>query len=879
MSGSNDWASSAEHLLGSKTLTVLLIDENFFRGAFPEALTYLPHLQELRLGCTKYHRGGLYGKLPDSLRLLKALHQVEASGHRFSSTLPTALCDLTALRKLSLFHNRFTGPLLPCLDRCTHLEEIAVYRNRLSGSIPENGLAQETLHSLQLGRNDFRGSIPKSIGRAKWLRLELYTSHLTGSIPDFLHLHYLQTFELGFNALTGRLPDSLSNASQLQSLEASYNALTGPFLSGVNYINSTYPHLRECLLLDNMLSGTIPDILAHSRRLQVLSIGGNMLQGTVPNFIGKELVHLGNLEIGRGHMGSQTFLSGPLPPSLSRCNRFYLLTGYGHKLEGQVPKFQSTFIGLILHENRLHALPDLHFSGRHGTVTKYIFMHRNQLSCRLPRLKQAGIEEALVAFGNYFQRPRNFPPWVKNYEKAGLFWCHAHEGTALVLKFSICALLLKSSLPRALRNYRNQGNLGQVGALLNACRSLCSTYAVFGLRSFIVLALVLDQDFYLCPGILAKASTCLSRSGVMHIMVVASWYMLAKEAARPWWLHAESRAKAAKRALQSLRSSSMRTHSGGMEVTSHQPLQVRVATWLFWFVLVTLLSLPSVFVVVSKSVPLFLGLSELLVQLIGTGAGLFQSMVSSILIPRLGDCLIKNLQSSRRDRLISYAHLHIVCLVPCACILVLDGLCIGGWTHWWRPCAKYRERFHVLAGRFDGYATLLHPNDICQSVGWPVPSRCVRNIVKKMQQILLGKLMCTSMLIPACRLYCEQFQNSQHIVGHLATSLYIGLALGTFLPLTAPMLLLSALTCHLLSCAAFDRGSFAMKRTQGIAKVGIVLALLVSFCFHLAFVYEDALATVVLAFFGLRVLRNILFEGWPQIRACFQCRSRLDADR
>eukprot|EP00971_Amphidinium_carterae_P057881 1144769-Amphidinium_carterae.1 len=48
--------------------------------------------------------------------------------------------------------------------------------------------------------------------------------------------------------------------------EASYNALTGPFLSGVNYINSTYPHLRECLLLDNMLSGTIPDILAHSRR-------------------------------------------------------------------------------------------------------------------------------------------------------------------------------------------------------------------------------------------------------------------------------------------------------------------------------------------------------------------------------------------------------------------------------------------------------------------------------------------------------------------------------------------------------------------------------------------------------------------------------------
>lgn len=181
--------------------------------------------------------------------------------------------------ELSLPDRRLTGTLPASITNLTYLQFLNVSNNELSGTIPNFPVVLEFLH---LARNKFTGSIPTSFGNLMELRfLTLSSPSLTGTLPRFLvALPQLSELTIYNTDMSGFLPDFPTNSS-IHLLVLIQNRLSGTIPESVGRL----PRLQLLELIDTYLHGYIPSSLGSVPVLSSVSLINNLLSGALPSTI------------------------------------------------------------------------------------------------------------------------------------------------------------------------------------------------------------------------------------------------------------------------------------------------------------------------------------------------------------------------------------------------------------------------------------------------------------------------------------------------------------------------------------------------------------------------------------------------------------------
>ena len=207
-------------------------------------------------------------------------------------------------------------------------------RNKLQGAFNVNLREIQFLFGLCLGINSITGEmqhvvskLPKNLLRLSlafckvsgWLpsllpvmlpilaKVQLSGSLVSGSLPESIgDLKGLTVLSLGETRINGSVPKSLSSLSRLWFLDFEALGLHGDFsifhnLTSLEFIHLSsnrikgeipldmglrYPYLRELLLQNNMLTGTLPRSIGLLKHLTTLNIAKNQLTGEIPAQLG-----------------------------------------------------------------------------------------------------------------------------------------------------------------------------------------------------------------------------------------------------------------------------------------------------------------------------------------------------------------------------------------------------------------------------------------------------------------------------------------------------------------------------------------------------------------------------------------------------------------
>ena len=225
-------------------------------------ISAFPNLQDFR--CINNDVTAISGYAQNS-----NLRIIQFSRNKVTGSLPS-LSALTPLQSFFCQQNLLTGSI-PSLSGLTTLLDFRCEANSLSGSIPP---LPNSLQFFSCHLNYLTGSIPllpQNI-RIFLCQSQQGNTKLTGSLPSFLGLNFLQDFQAHNNQLTGPIP-SLSGLSNLQIFYCFSNQLTGsiPSLSGLNNLRDFRCHI-------NQLTGSIPS-LSELSNLEIFICHTNQLTG------------------------------------------------------------------------------------------------------------------------------------------------------------------------------------------------------------------------------------------------------------------------------------------------------------------------------------------------------------------------------------------------------------------------------------------------------------------------------------------------------------------------------------------------------------------------------------------------------------------------
>ncbi|KAH8951037.1 hypothetical protein BDL97_09G005100 [Sphagnum fallax] len=195
-------------------------------------------------------------------------------------TLPPAIGDLTNLVILSLTGNRgLTGPIPAEISNLGFLEILDLHDNNFNGTIPV--FNPWGMQELDLSGNQLTGPIP-NFGSMTWLQtIKLSGNQLSGLSPVFLdssstglaNLTHLTTLDLSNNLMLSGSPPDLTTMPTLQYLNLSMNNFSGP-INPTSIFNPS-SKLKVLDLSQNNFSGPLPDISLFSTSLQQLDLSYN----------------------------------------------------------------------------------------------------------------------------------------------------------------------------------------------------------------------------------------------------------------------------------------------------------------------------------------------------------------------------------------------------------------------------------------------------------------------------------------------------------------------------------------------------------------------------------------------------------------------------
>jgi Leucine-rich repeat (LRR) protein len=328
----------------------LELPNNNLTGTLPVEFAKLCVLQTLELSDNK-----IGGTLPPQMSSMFGLTVVRMNGNQLSGQIPRFIA--TSLSNLDLGNNQLSGTL-PALDSCFSLKSLELRNNKISGTIPALIFTTHTytLDYFSVSNNQFTGSIPTQIGGngiSSLRTLYLDMNQLTGGIPKELGLcRQLLTIDLSNNQLLGAIPPEINNiwtsGTSLRQLILNNNKLSGsiPSFRSLNQIQmldfsinafsvipsslDSLPNLTHLNLSYNQITGNIPVNLMRDTSLVFLGISDNKLTGAIPSTIGnlKKLVYVSFANNG---------LNVALPPSLSGATKLRELYLFGNQIPSTIP--------------------------------------------------------------------------------------------------------------------------------------------------------------------------------------------------------------------------------------------------------------------------------------------------------------------------------------------------------------------------------------------------------------------------------------------------------------------------------------------------------------------------------------------------------------
>ncbi|KAJ6702934.1 REPEAT RECEPTOR PROTEIN KINASE EXS putative-RELATED [Salix viminalis] len=272
-------------------------------AGFAEVMNTLPSLVELHLSYCQLPR------VPPVLHLnLSSLSILDLSSNYVDESaismlnFPRWVSHLKTLLSLNLANNNFQGPIPNDLRNLTLLKELDLSINHFSSSIPEWLYDFNHLKLLNLRSNNLKGALSSAIGNMTSLSsLDLSLNHeleFEGGIPgSFKKLCNLRTLSLSNVKLNQDMADVLEVLSGCVSVEVESLDLAGCLLFGqlTNHLGK-FRNLAYLGLRSNSISGPIPMALGELVTIRSLDLSDNRLNGTLPKSLG-ELTKLEELDI------------------------------------------------------------------------------------------------------------------------------------------------------------------------------------------------------------------------------------------------------------------------------------------------------------------------------------------------------------------------------------------------------------------------------------------------------------------------------------------------------------------------------------------------------------------------------------------------------
>ncbi|MEO1052224.1 MAG: T9SS type A sorting domain-containing protein [Bacteroidota bacterium] len=198
--------------------------------------------QEGLVRTLKLGDNNLQGEIPEDLKHLERLANLDLSRNNLTGNIPELIGDLSKLKFLSLYNNALTGTLPEELGNLNELISLSVTRNNLSGSLPSSLSNLSSLEFLILRENNFNGQIPSEYGNLTSLRKFWANGNaLNGELPATLsNLQNMVSFEIHDNPLSGSIPLSYTNLDLTTFNFAGTDLCEPPDQAFQDWINQIY---------------------------------------------------------------------------------------------------------------------------------------------------------------------------------------------------------------------------------------------------------------------------------------------------------------------------------------------------------------------------------------------------------------------------------------------------------------------------------------------------------------------------------------------------------------------------------------------------------------------------------------------------------------
>ncbi|CAK9018789.1 unnamed protein product [Durusdinium trenchii] len=410
----NNHLSSLPESFGNLTELVFLYLENNHLSSLPHSLGQLKSLWHL------YLQNNQLTSLPESLGNLQSLLVLYLEKNQLTS-LPESLGNLTNLLQLFLRRNRLSG-LPGTLGNLRRLQCLHVHENRLRSlpsslgnlqgleslflqenqltSLPDSLIKLTQLKRLHAQHNDLR-SFPNTSGTLLPWQVALLQHNRMSSLEALCDLPYLTTLYLHHNQLRNEIPTCIGSLDDLQVLTLHRNALTGPIPPRLAQL----PRLKVLTLHGNRLMGSLPATFHTSAQLLFFSAFSNDFTGQVPP-----------MKLQAGCIDDESFW---MDAPVKGTSTSYTVTC---DVLGRLLSIESLELTKRQYQEILDACPQVHRRCKDAPSRgPTLLLQSNRLSCTLPLQVAADNSSdlrSLMVVGNMLGTEwMDLPRWVSKSER------------------------------------------------------------------------------------------------------------------------------------------------------------------------------------------------------------------------------------------------------------------------------------------------------------------------------------------------------------------------------------------------------------------------------------------------------------------------------
>ncbi|TLG75453.1 hypothetical protein [Culicoidibacter larvae] len=161
---------------------------------------------------------------------------------------------------------------------------------------------------------------------AKTGEIILREKNISGTLNGIEYFVNIVFIDLVQNNISGSIPDGIGNITKLEDLRMANNKISGSIPTSIGNLTS----LKTIWLGKNKLTGTIPQEIGNLSNLERLDLSSNQLSGAIPETIGN-LNKLLDLFL------NSNKLSGELPDTLQNLTVIGQFTVSANQLSGSIP--------------------------------------------------------------------------------------------------------------------------------------------------------------------------------------------------------------------------------------------------------------------------------------------------------------------------------------------------------------------------------------------------------------------------------------------------------------------------------------------------------------------------------------------------------------